>query len=702
MRNIPQPSGGNLDFQGLEVQAVYGGTSGKSALFDFINPALNVAISYDRVAGYFSSQVFFQLAQGMAGFIQNEGKIRLLTSTQLSQADFEVFSLGSPRIDNLAADFELLLEESITVEQKFKSDCIKAMCWMLKNNRLEIRFVVPTTVSSDGFEKFHSKFGILRDQSGHQLVFAGSINETYLAWGKNIENISVYNSWTPNISGYCDSYVSTFNDLWTGKISPDWKTVDMPAALRERLIRLAPEGDAPKLDKYISSSGSESTPERNPRDYQLEALASWEQSGRRGILEMATGTGKTLTARLCIESAANDGSLLAVVVAPYQHISNQWAKELSGYAPTQIGAKGDWRKQLLEIEFNSKLGILDLAVLIVVKNTASSSDFLSMVDKIAEAFDNCLLIGDEVHWLGAQTLQAALNPTANFRLGLSATPNRYFDEEGTDQLFNYFGPSIYTFGLEEALSWTHPITGEIGVLTPYSYHPTVVELNEVEASDYSDLSRKIGQLMGKKDKTPEDYQRLETLRIQRAEIAKSAEAKLPALGQLLDSLGPSITQTLIYCSNHNQMQKAMEVARAAGIDTSARITSLEDSAKSSAYDGRSQREHIIDNFAVGNHQILFAVDCLDEGVDIPSAEIGILLASSGNPKEFIQRRGRLMRKFPGKELARIYDFVVLPPPEFRSLQETEIRRIKEFGQLAINYPEIKAFINETFGEMDEG
>jgi superfamily II DNA or RNA helicase len=150
------------------------------------------------------------------------------------------------------------------------------------------------------------------------------------------------------------------------------------------------------------------------------------------------------------------------------------------------------------------------------------------------------------------------------------------------------------------------------------------------------------------------------------------------------------------------MQKAMEVARSAGIDTSARITSLEDSAKSSAYEGRSQREHIIDNFEKGNHQILFAVDCLDEGVDIPSAEIGILLASSGNPKEFVQRRGRLMRKFPGKELARIYDFVVLPPPEFRSLQATEIRRIKEFGQLAINYREIEAFINETFGEMDAG
>ena len=691
-----------MGFQELEIQPVYGGTTGRSALVEFINPALNIAYSYDRVAGYFSSQVFFQLAQGMAGFIRNEGKIRLLTSTHLSQVDFETLSGGSPRIDELAEEFELMLEISPSAEQKFKSDCIRAMCWMLKNNRLEIRFVVPTKANLEGFEKFHSKFGILRDQSDSRLVFAGSINETYLAWGKNIENISVYNSWTPNISSYCDSYISTFEDLWSGQIAPEWKTVDIPAALRDRLIKLAPEGDAPKLDSYLSPLINNPAPERKPRDYQLEALTSWEESGRRGILEMATGTGKTLTARLCLDSAAKEGSLLAVVIAPYQHISDQWVKELSAYSPTQIGATGDWRKQLLEIEFNGKLGILDLAVLVVVKNTASSSDFLSMVSKISEGFDNFLLIGDEVHWLGARTLKASLNKNANFRLGLSATPNRYFDEEGTDELFDYFGDVIYTFGLEEALSWVNPVTGEVGVLTPYSYHPTVVQLNEVEASEYSELSRKIGQLMAKKEKTPEDYDRLETLRIQRAEIAKSAEAKVPALGELLSSLGSSLDQTLIYCANHEQMQKALEVARAAGIETSARITSLEDSSRSSAYEGKSQREHIIENFARGNHQILFAVDCLDEGVDIPSAETGILLASSGNPKEFIQRRGRLMRRFPGKDLAKIFDFVVLPPPEFRSLQETEIRRIREFGQLAINYPEIESFISETFGEMNVG
>lgn len=696
-----------MSLESINVKAVYGGHERKLALRDFLIPALEHATSYDRVSGYFSSTSIGLAARGISGLLANGGKMRLVTSHILTQRDFEALSSGLTDLPDLTdatlQDFSVAMSSKGTLEEKMKSDYVSAMCWLIAEGKLEIRIVVPENLEANGLtktdlEKFHPKFGIIADSEGNKFVISGSVNETQLGWAGNIENLSIYKSWSPDLQEYCASYSRHFEDYWNGQNLNGWKTLSLPEALKFGLVQMAPKGVFPDITEWEEASEDEPTKTRRPREYQLAAVEAWTEAGRVGILEMATGTGKTFTSKLCIESAMESGKLLTVVIAPYQHISDQWVEELTKFNPIQIGATGSWRSELQSIQLNCKLGMIDNLVIVVVKNTASSEDFISAINGLANYFDNFLLVGDEVHWLGAPSLQKALNPEANFRLGLSATPDRHFDDEGTKALRGYFGSkSVYTFDLKRALEWKND-DGSVGVLAPYYYFPVFVELTADEDEKYSKLSKMLAILQSKKVKTAKDLQDIETLRIRRADIAKSAQQKLPALEKLLGELGSDLKQCLIYCATFDQMDQAMAIARKTGIDTSSRITGLETASKSEYFRGQSQREHILSSFASGRHGVLFAIDCLDEGVDIPSAETGIILASSGNSKEFIQRRGRLMRKSPetGKVHARIFDMVVLQAksdtPE--NLRRVELERVDEFAELAINREEVLAMIKE--------
>jgi superfamily II DNA or RNA helicase len=696
-----------MTLKNMNVRAVYGGNERNQALREFLIPALQNAIYYDRVSGYFSSTSIGLAAKGLSGLVSNGGKMRLVTSHILTQRDFEALSSGLSDLPDLTEatlkDFSSALEANQSLEDKMKSDYVAAMCWLIGEGKLEIRIVVPDKGGANGLtkadlEKFHPKFGIITDAEDNQFVFSGSVNETQLGWAGNIENLSIYKSWSPDLHEYCLSYSKDFEDYWNGANLNGWRTVSLPEAIKVGLVQMAPKGDFPDITDWEDIDQEVVTKTRSPRQYQLEAVEEWVKAGRVGILEMATGTGKTFTSNLCVESALEEGKLLTVVVAPYQHISDQWVEELGKFDPIQIGATGSWRSELQSIELNCKLGLIDNLVIVVVKNTAASQDFIDATNSLGKFFENYLLVGDEVHWLGAPSLQKALNPEANFRLGLSATPDRHFDDEGTNALRDYFGAeSVYTFDLKSALEWKNE-DGSVGVLAPYYYFPVFVELTPEEDEKYSKMTRMLGIIQAKKVKTQKDYQDIESLRIRRADIAKSAEQKLPALEKLLIELGSNLQQCLIYCATFNQMEAAMAIARKTGIDTSSRITGLEAASKSEYFKGRSQREHILSSFAAGRHGVLFAIDCLDEGVDVPSAETGIILASSGNPKEFIQRRGRLMRRSPetGKESAKIYDMVVLQAksntPE--NLRRIELQRVREFAELAINRDEIYTVIDE--------
>lgn len=692
----------------LEFRRVYGPTRGHNALREFIVPALSCAVAYDRVAGYFSSSSIAYTAPGLSRLVRRGGHIRIVTSHHLVSQDFDSLQSSAneiSRIDQIAEEFEQAVNSpGGSLEGQMRSDYLRALFWLLREGQLEIKFVVPIAENSSDLAKFHSKFGIITDEYGDQIVFSGSTNETALGWAGNLENIDTKPLWVQGFEGFGD-YKQTFEDLWEGRDLCGWETVNLPDALKLRLIRLAPDGDFPDIDKWTQTEFEvqSEVSARKPRDYQLSAVQQWVKAGHRGILEMATGTGKTLTARLCIEEAANLGTLCVVLVTPYQHISDQWVAELSSMECYQVGTDGQWRHKLQQLLLESEIGLKELQIVIAVKNTAASRDFVNLTTRLSANFENFLFIGDEVHWLGATTFQTALNDSASMRLGLSATPKRYFDPEGTAALDAYFNPgTVFKFGLQEALTWRSAETGEVGVLTPYEYHPVFVHLGQDEIESWSEVTQKIQVILSKESRSFDDQSRLEALLNIRAGIAKTAESKIPALESLLSELGPELRQALIYSSSQNQMEDAMKVARQTGIDTGARITSAEGAAPSAKFGGVSERQHILDRFSRGVHSVIFAIAALDEGVDIPTAEVGIILASSGNEKEFIQRRGRLMRKSPGKRLARIYDFIVLPPEDkFESLRTKELKRALEFAELATNSVEVSGRLKERLGTLDE-
>lgn len=662
---------------------------------EFLIPALQKTKVYKRVSGYFSSAVFAEAAEGIGALVANGGVMQLVTSHALTPKDanqLDKFLADGDFAAELIRQFEKDLNTVASTEDLLARDHLKAMCWMLAQGFLEVKVVVPKATNEKvrlgDYEKFHPKFGIFQDANGESITFSGSLNETFSGWFRNVENICVYKSWQQGLEDYVNAYSEQFDAYWGNNAGSDWEVISLPDAVKNKMIELTGADEFPERFKNRDVGNS-----RGLRKYQNDAVEKWIENGYRGILEMATGTGKTRTAKACIaEVAGITKKLLVVAVAPYEHIAGQWIEELKEYSPVMVSGSNKWRTGGKDLILQLQLNHLDVAVFIAVKNTAASEDFRRMVSEVSSLVDKTLFIGDEVHWLGAPSLQSALLPFADYRLGLSATPNRYFDEEGTDVLIDYFKGVIYKFGLREALNWVDVETGQT-VLCNYSYHPIFVELNDEELLDYNAKSKALARAMSG-EKTPENLKMIELYRLLRAEIGKSAAAKIPALENLLGTLPGEISYTIIYCSDSTQMESIATELRKRKMDFQ-KVTGETSTSKSREFNGSSERETVLRNFERGQIDVLLAIDCLDEGVDIPAAKQAIILASSGNPKEFIQRRGRIMRQFPGKEKATIYDFVVIAPEadarkdeDLLRVYQVELDRVADFAEDSMNKQEV--------------
>jgi superfamily II DNA or RNA helicase len=289
-----------------------------------------------------------------------------------------------------------------------------------------------------------------------------------------------------------------------------------------------------------------------------------------------------------------------------------------------------------------------------------------------------------------------MQPYFNLRLGLSATPDRYFDEVGTEVLIDYFEKTVFQFLTSEALAWRDPVTGA-KALCDYKYYPEFVELKDSELQQYEEFSAKIAKFSGRKlDK--DEQKALEGLLFKRAAVIKCASSKVPRLEELISASNLEIAHTLIYCFDMEQLLAVSEILHRNGI-TFQKITGEESNAADPRYNGLSERDWILKQFGLGTTKILLAIKCLDEGVDVPQAKLAYILASSGNPREFIQRRGRLLRPSPGKDFAILHDFVVLPSAESNSAVASILRkesaRILSLAKDALNFDEVKQLMLEN-------
>ena len=692
-----------MSLKDLDIQDAYDtGNKSEKVIQEFYVPVLQEAVLYKRLTGYFSSQVLALAARGIAGLIRNGGKMQLIASPVVSEEDFlQLTSNADESVIKFVDDqFERAMNDMNDLASTIAYDHLRALGWMLREGLLEIKVLIPSEIKS-GAGIFHSKVGIVEDSEGNQISFSGSVNETAMGWSQNIEEFKVFKNWEPGSLNWVNHDIETFDKYWSHAKSSGFEAVPLPKKSVEKLISIAPEEVA---ELQITSAVAKDS--RKLRPYQEAAIQAWFDADFRGILEMATGTGKTFTARQCVNrwKQGKENSVI-LVTAPTQTVASQWLGVFSDLSPISTFDGKSWRETLSGLGSKIGLGHVKHVIVISIQNTASNVDFLETFNQILEGSTNTLLIADEAHGLGAPTFRKALNPNFKDRLGLTATPDRWFDDDGTSVLKDYFGGVIYQFGLHEALTWIDPNSGQTP-LCPYNYHPEFADLDQLELDEYLELTRRI-IMQSNRASDPEGKEKLNRLMEKRANVLKKANAKFGILKRILSSFkDPS--GMLIYCSDREQINQVIEIVNDYRF-TYRTFTGDEGTKPRKEFAGKSERDWILENFENRDVQILIAMKCLDEGVDIPSAKIGIIMASTTNPREFIQRRGRLLRRSKGKAVSEIFDMIVAPIFEehdqseailvARKILNKELSRVNEFAQDARNASDISGKVLGRMLEM---
>lgn len=654
-------------------------TSSSDLTEDFFVPALSAAYRYDRGVGFFSSGWIRITSKGLIAFAANGGKARWVTSPILSEEDWQALKIG----DEAKYDpvLRAALQRNISdLERALEKDSLSALSWMVADGILSFKLALPRNKLEQG--EFHDKFGIFTDINGSQVSFNGSYNDS-IQGTRNYESIKIFRGWDPAFAELVADDVERFERLWNNQ-DANVRVFDLPEAAKEQILKLRkfdrpypkPQWMAQERSRISYAPAKPVLPDNlKLRDYQTEAVDAWFEYKCQGFLEMATGSGKTITSLAASVRLFEQEKRLAVILAvPYQHLVDQWNKEARafGYRPVlAYRSKRQWLNKLKTEVMDYNARYRQFISVITTHQTFISPEFQETISRFDEP---ALLIADEAHHLGAERSQQNYPNHIPFRLALSATPDRWFDEGGTQSLRDYFGETVFSFPLEKA----------IGIcLTPYYYYPHLVSLTDEELEQYEDITVKIARLMSREDESGQNA--LKMMLIHRAQLLNRAQNKLVVLSDLINQQS-DIKHTLFYCAPGQIKEVFSLLGNKKGLFVQS-FTAEEDT---------NERRQRLEDFEKGVSQGLVAMKCLDEGVDVPNTKTAYLLASSSNPREFIQRRGRILRQAPGKDFSVVHDLITVPPSAWsgtssdfsfqaeRSLIRKELQRFKEFAGPAKN------------------
>mgnify|MGYP005913360351 CR=1 FL=1 len=690
------------DFSALPIKTSY--DSGiDNILQDFYIPVLSLANKYDRISGFFSSGALAVAANGLEKFIINGGVMRLVTCPQLSGDDVKALKASTSTFDEIM--YKNFVQSYEEIGDKFEQDHIKALGWMLANNLLQLKLAIIKKnnqyCSVEEINKFgimHQKVGILYDQAGNVLSFSGSNNESACGWVSNIEEFKVFTSWT-GAGCYIQDDIKKFDSFWDDN-RLDVEIKDIPTAIKEKLIDESKNFrmDSIAMQKYLVNTKVKCKQKLKLFSYQEEAVNLWNQNNRSLLLQMATGTGKTRTAIGCMKKALQDTKKLLIIVAcPQVTLSDQWKRDIDSldinleHSLVLNGNIKNWYAKLNRELLRLKVGEYKHLIVYVTHQICSSEKYLNLIttnkfNKIVKFF-----IGDEVHGMGAAKTRLGLIDGYRYRLGLSATPQRWFDDVGSRFIEEYFGNKSFEFSIHDALTNVNPLTNK-SFLVHFIYEPRFLSLTDDELDRYKKATEKIiktGSYLS------DDDTYLQKLRFERANIEKNAVEKYKELERILDYLEENnndINNTIIFVSDA-QIDNVLKILGRREI-AATRFTQEQGTVPKSVYGGLSEREYIIRKFKQQEYQVLVAIKCLDEGIDIPSADTAIIMASSTNPREYVQRIGRIIRQAPGKHDATIFDMII--KPDFDRLNDEklvsmekhifdkEMVRVKELSDNALN------------------
>jgi superfamily II DNA or RNA helicase len=702
-------------------------SSGEREPMEFFLEGLANGNGLDLALGYFSTSGFNALALGLAHFLARGGAIRIVLNDVLHPLDKRAIDRGIQYKESATAVDALTNAGKwyhvLSRRDQHFFDCI---AYLVSQQRLRFKMVRPR---KSGSGIVHQKFGIFSDGLGQEVAFNGSANFSAAALTQNVEALSCYRSWLQNETEDCgvSYFTSQFEALWTGS-NPSVEEVEINLArlveafpghnmdvadlleqesqlvshaLADIERRMQGEGTLArklcKLKDLLDDRDALAAPHLpigvKLRQYQLDALEEWKNRNYCGLFEMATGTGKSLTALNCaLHLRQSEGAVRALVLVPTQSLAAQWESLMqieAGFVNTVVasGENPSWWTQGNQLLNYDRVARQDW-ILITTYATFATDRFQSLLSRMSEGV---LLIADEVHNFGTGRL-IALHPH-NFkrRIALSATPARHFDEEGTDAILRFFcaddGPA-YRFDMARAI--------DEGYLCGYRYFPRLVSLEDDELTSYREISKKLRAFFDEETGRLRNDPVALALLLKRKRIIHKARGKLDCLRSILASHTAtelSLGHTLVYVPEGEYSGAADDSRRL--IDAFAAVITREFRLTQHQFIGTTRdRPTILRQFAKGEIKVLTSMKCLDEGIDVPQTATAIFAASTGNPRQFIQRRGRVLRNYPGKLRATIFDMVVIPPSERwadegngmleRSLIQGELRRVLEFASLAEN------------------
>ena len=662
---------------------------------DFYIPVLQESILYQRAVGFFSSSALIAISKGVEGLVANGGKIQIIASPRLSQEDIDEISKGYEvrKIIERA-----LLRGVVDPSSIEESERLSYIASLIAKGVLDVKIAFLS--SKNEIAMYHEKMGIMSDREGNAVAFSGSMNESENAFSSNYESFDVFCSWTNDRERVFQKQMA-FQAIWDD-YEPGIETMAFPEAVRDRVYSF--NSSLSTKHSAVSDSAQDEQPldamylppDFKIRPYQETAIQNWKTNGYRGIYDMATGTGKTLTALASIEQLFRDNKrrLGIIIVCPYQHLVEQWVEDIVRFGIKPIvgyssSPQKNWKKNLEQAIRSFNLRVSDFFCFIT---TNASFVTKSVQEQVQLLSDDVVYVVDEAHNMGAENYRKCLPENICYRLGLSATIDRHNDEIGTAALSGYFGEKCIIYSLKDAI--------DSQMLTRYYYYPVLTYLDQDELSEYLMITSQLAKAIRKKNGKVVLTEHAKQLLIKRARIIGGAKGKLP---ELQKQIAPFVDDKyiLVYCgattvrdeddSDFGRRQIDL-VAEMLGNTLGMRV------GRFTSQESAQERAQIRAAFADGETlQALVAIKCLDEGVNIPSIKTAFILASSTNPKEYIQRRGRVLRKFPGKEYAAIYDFITLPFPfetlasqndaiieSTKGLIKRELIRMMDFADIAEN------------------
>lgn len=680
-----------MSLKDINLKPVYNSDE-SDLLSEFYIPLLSNSIKYDRIAGFFCSNSLAISAKGIANLINKGGRIRLIANVVISLEDQEAIKEALREKER-----ELLLEID-SLEDQLQTDHIRMLEWMVKKRFLEIKIaVVPKGIE-------HQKVGIVYDEEGNTVSFSGSENETIGGWLNNDEQFHVFCSWNEGDIAHLNPDIDRFNKLWNDR-GNKVRVYDISEAFNKGLIRRAPR-DNEEFKRLTKRLVEELVNRRQINSlvvtpnlknvqlfyYQKESIDNWFKNKNVGFLEMATGTGKTITAIFAIKKMIEDQPALGIIiVVPTDPLITQWKKELTeiGFDSSLIvccSSNYNWLKTFNRYTLtNSK----DNRIFIFTYQSLANENVQDTIECSQKDF---LIICDEMHHAGAPIFSKCLNKNIKYRLGLSATPIRKYDIEGNSLLLKFFGKEpLLVFDIKRALTEVNPITGKT-YLCPYSYNFKSVELTDVEHEEYRRLSRNI--FLQKKNKNEEGQ--ADKLR---ALVVSCASEKIGLLNRLLNNLKKEGKNKKILVYSQSFKSKDLGEKQIESVKRVFEQNGLNYLEFTSKFDDPIYRETILNALRIDAVDSIISIKCLDEGINLPEVRIAIILASSSNSAQFIQRRGRLLRNAYGKTKADIFDFIVGPPkgtdlkPSDISLIRREYDRAKEYSQYSLESAQNEQSLN---------